>query len=214
MRLEDLAARLLLVEAKLSTLTGTTVNTENATSIDQLDTRLSIVEIQVSQLITEKAQSHINDIISAPADQSPVLAENVVILSASFSVAEAADIVEDVVQMQIESPEIEHSEVAAVVSAAVAAVVSAEPEVVTNPDAITVAITTAITEAPALDLELHEQATDAIVQIISAAIGDEVSPEVQQQVSKALATESDPALDAIEARLTVAEAKVDSLLGK
>ena len=34
MRFEDLAARLVAVEAKLATLTGTSVNTSSATSIE------------------------------------------------------------------------------------------------------------------------------------------------------------------------------------
>jgi len=43
MRFEDLAARLVAVEAKLANLTGTTVNTDNATSVEELDARLSVV---------------------------------------------------------------------------------------------------------------------------------------------------------------------------
>ena len=62
MRLEDLAARLVSVEAKLATLTGTSVNTHSATSIEELDARLSIVEVQVDQLITVKIQSQIEAI--------------------------------------------------------------------------------------------------------------------------------------------------------
>ena len=59
MRLQDLAARLVAVEAKLATLTGTAVDTDNATSIEELDARLSVVEVQIDQLIVEKTQSHI-----------------------------------------------------------------------------------------------------------------------------------------------------------
>ena len=59
MRLEDLAARLVSVEAKLATLTGTSVTLNNATSIEELDARLSIVEVHVNQLITVKIQSQI-----------------------------------------------------------------------------------------------------------------------------------------------------------
>ena len=41
-----------------------------------------------------------------------------------------------------------------------------------------------------------------------------MSNEVHQQITDAVITPADPALDVIEARLVVAEAKVDSLLGK
>ena len=42
----------------------------------------------------------------------------------------------------------------------------------------------------------------------------EVAPEVAQQVAEAVAAPADPVLTNIEHRLNVAEAKVDSLLGK
>jgi hypothetical protein len=58
MRLQDLATRLAVVEAKLATLTGSPVNTNSATSIEELDARLSVVEVHVDRLIAEKTQSH------------------------------------------------------------------------------------------------------------------------------------------------------------
>ena len=155
MRLEDLAARLVLVEAKLSTLTGTAVSLENATSIEELDARLSIVEIQVDQLIVEKTQNHVDAIISSPLNEVSVEVEDVVALSASVNVPEAASIVEDVVLAQIEAPEIEHPEVAAVVAAAVTAVLTADPEVVTDPEAITAAINAAVAEVSVPSEEVH-----------------------------------------------------------
>jgi hypothetical protein len=60
---------------------------------------------------------------------------------------------------------------------------------------------------------ITEEVAAAIEEIIAAATGEAVTLEVQQQVVEAVATPADPALDAIEARLNVAEAKVDSLLG-
>ena len=51
-------------------------------------------------------------------------------------------------------------------------------------------------------------------EIIAAATGEEVTSKVHQQVIEAVAAPADPVLDAIEARLNVAESKVDSLLGK
>ena len=215
MRLEDLAARLVAVEAKLATLTGTAVNTNNATSVEELDARLSVVEVQVDQLIAEKTQSHIEDIIAASAAAAPVAVEDVVALSPSAEVPEAASIVADVIAEQHEAEPIVDTQIADVVAAAVAAIVTAEPEIVMDPVALTAAIVEAVTDAPAPAPEVVEQVVAAVADVIATATGvDEVAPEVVQQVTEAVATPADPALDAIEARLNVVETKVDSLLGK
>ena len=219
MRLEDLAARLVAVEAKLATLTGTAVNTDNATSIEELDARLSVVEVQVDQLIAAKTQSHIEEIIAAPAvaaDGTPVvLVEEVVALSPSADVPKAAAIVADVIAEQHEAEPIVDAQIADVVAAAVAAVVTADPEIVMDPVALTEAIVQAVADAPAPAPEVVEQIVAAVTDVIATATGVEaVAPEVVQQVAEAVATPADPALDNIEARLNVAEAKVDSLLGK
>jgi hypothetical protein len=214
MRLEDLAARLVAVEAKLASLTGTTVNTDSATSIDELDARLSVVEVQVDQLIAEKTADHIDAIVAAPASDTPVNVAQVVALSPSAEHAEAADIVADVVTAQAEAEPVAHEEVADIVAAAVMAVVTAEPEVVVDTVAITAAIMEAVAEMPTPAPEVAEEVAAAVAQVIAAATGEEVTPEVQQQVVEAVAAPADPALDVIEARLNVAEAKVDSLLGK
>jgi hypothetical protein len=213
MRLEDLAARLVAVEAKLATLTGTAVNTDNATSIEELDARLSLVEVQVDQLVFEQTEKHIDAIVYSPADEAPLEVEDVVALSPSADHAEAADIVADVVTAQYEAAAIVNPEVADVVAAAVVAVVTAEPEVVMDPVAITAAIMEAVADMPAPAPEVAEEVKAAIEEIIAAATGEAVTPEVQQQIVEAVATPADPALDAIEARLNVAEAKVDNLLG-
>jgi hypothetical protein len=213
MRLEDLAARLVAVEAKLATLTGTAVNTDNATSIEELDARLSVVEVQVDQLIVERTEKHIDAIVYSPAEEAPLEVEDVVALSPSANHAEAADIVADVVTAQYEADAIINPEVADVVAAAVVAVVTAEPEVVVDPVAITAAIMEAVADMPAPAPEVAEEVAAAIEEIIAAATGEAVTLEVQQQIVEAVATPADPALDAIEARLNVAEAKVDSLLG-
>jgi hypothetical protein len=213
MRLEDLAARLVAVEAKLATLTGTSVNTDNATSIEELDARLSVVEVQVDQLIVEKTEKHIDAIVYSPAEEAPLEVEDVVALSPSADHAEAADIVADVVTAQYEAAAIVNSEVADVVVAAVVAVVTAEPEVVIDPVAITAAIMEAVADMPAPAPEAAEEVKAAIAEIIAAATGEAVTPEVEQQIVEAVATPADPALDAIEARLNIAESKVDSLLG-
>jgi len=214
MRFEDLAARLVSVEAKLATLTGTSVNTDSATSIEELDARLSIVEVQVDQLINAKIQSQVEAIVAAPAADAPIAVEAVVALSASVDVPAAADIVADVVTAQVEALSVEHTEVADIIAAAVMAVVAADPEVVIDPVAITEAIMTAVAEMPAPAPEVAAEAAAAVAEIIAAATGEAVVPEVAQQVAEAVATPSDPALDAIAYRLFVAEAKVDSLLVK
>ena len=214
MRLEDLAARLVSVEAKLATLTGTSVTLNNATSIEELDARLSIVEVHVNQLITVKIQSQIGAIVAAPASDALVAVEAVVALSASSDVPAAADIVADVVAAQVEAVSVQHTEVAEIIAAAVQAVVEASPEVVIDAAAITAAIMEAVADMPAPAPEVAAEAAAAVAEVIAAATGEVVAPEVQQQVADAVATPSDTALDAIEYRLFVAEAKVDSLLVK
>jgi hypothetical protein len=214
MRFEDLAARLVAVEAKLATLTGTSVNTDNATSIEELDARLSVVEVQVDHLIAVQTQEHVAAIVAAPAGDAPVEVEEVVALSPSAEVPAAADIVADVVTAQFEAEPVANDEVADIIAAAVMAVVTADPAVVTDPEAITEAIVAAVADMPAPAPEAEAEVAAAVAEIIAAATGEEVAPEVQQQVVDAVAAPADPALDSIEARLNVAEAKVDSLLGK
>jgi len=214
MRFEDLATRLVAVEAKLATLTGTSVNTNNATSIEELDARLSVVEAQIDHLIVVQTQEHVDAIVSAPAGDAPVNVEEVVALSPSADVPAAADIVADVVSAQFEADSVTHEEVADIVAAAVMAVVKADPEVVVDPVAITSAIVEAVADMPTPTPEVEAEVADAVAQVIAAATGEAVSPEVHQQIVDAVAAPADTALDVIETRLNTAEAKVDSLLGK
>jgi hypothetical protein len=214
MRLQDLATRLAVVEAKLATLTGSPVNTNSATSIEELDARLSVVEVHVDRLIAEKTQSHIDAVVYSVADEAPVSVEQVVALSPSADHEEAAIIVGDVVAAQHEADAVINPEIADIVKAAILAVVTAEPEVVTDPAAITVAITAAVAEMPAPTVEATKEVADAVASIVSIATGEEVDSKVHQQIVEAVAAPADPALDVIEYRLIVAEAKVDSLLGK
>ena len=214
MRLYDLAVRLAAVEAKLSTLTGTVPNTDIIDDVAEFDQRLSVVEVQVDQLITLKTQEQIAAIIAAPADTVAVALEQVVVLSPSANDAEAVIVVEDVVQAQNEAAAIENPEVAAIVAAAVAAVVAADPEVVKDPEAVTALITEAVAEAPVPAAEAVQAAADAVAVIVAAATGEAVAPEVKEELTVAVAAPADPVLDFIEARLAATEAKVDSLLGK
>jgi len=214
MRLYDLAVRLAAVEAKLATLTGTVANTDIIDDVAEFDQRLSVVEVQVDQLIALKTQEQVAAIVAAPADAAAVPLEQVVVLSPSANDAEAVIVVEDVVQAQNEATAIENPEVAAVVAAAVAAVVAADPEIVKDPEAVTALITEAVAEAPVPSAEAVQAAADAVAVIVAAATGEEVAPAVKEELALAVAAPADPVLDSLEARLAVAEAKVDTLLGK
>ena len=215
MRFDDLATRLVAVEAKLATLTGTTVNSDTPATIADLDSRLSVVEVQVDHLIAEKTQEHVDAIVSAPADAAPVTVDQIVALSPSADVPEAAAIVSNVITTQKSADAITDENAAAAVAAAISAVVTADPAVVTNPDAITIAITSAVAEVPAPAPEVAAATSAMVADIIATATGvDTVPATVQAQVAVAVATPSDAELDALEARLNAVEPKVDSLLGK
>ena len=215
MRLNDLAVRLVAVEAKLASLTGIVANGDAPTNYDDLDARLSVVETTVDHLITEKAQEHIETIVSAVAGGAPVSIDQVVALSPSANDLEASSLVSDVLAGQILSDAVTDADVASIVAAAISAVVSAEPEVVTNPEAITQAIMDAVAEQRAPEFELTKEAVNAVAEIISAVTGvEEVAPKVLATVAEAIAEPVDPKLDDIEHRLDHAEQKVDSLLGK
>ena len=215
MRLEDLALRLQAVEAKLATLTGTTIDTQAPATINELNVRLSAVEFQIDQMIAEKTQSHIEDIVAAPSADSPVAVEDVVALSPSADHKEAADVVANVIQAQVNSEPVEHDDVADIVAAAIMAVITANPEVVVDAQAITNAIMSAVAEMPTPASEVAEEVAAAVAEIIATATGvDEVAPEMHVEIIAAVATPADPELDAIESRLTSVESKVDSLLGK
>ena len=217
MRLEALAARLVAVEVKLATLTGTSVNTDLPTNNAELDARLSVVEAQVNTLVAAKTQEHIDAIVSAPAEfRLAAKVEDVVALSPSANVPEAADIVADVVDQQIATQAIDDAEVAVIVAAAVNAVVTADPEVVMDPAAITEAITNAVAEAPVPSPEVAQAAAEAVADVIAAATGsiNDVSPAVQAEIMQAIVSPADPELDTLEVRLETVEQKVYNLLGK
>jgi hypothetical protein len=214
-RFDELAARLVAVEAKVAVLAGYGANSDVPGSLDEIEARLGLVECTVGLLVTTKTQEHIDAIVAAPADAAPVAVEDVVALSASADVPEAAEVVADVVQAQVEAEPVEHAEVAEVIAVAVQTVVHAEPEVVTVPEAITAAILEAVAELPAPAPEAVEAAVAAVAEVIAIVTGvDEVAPEVTEQISSAVSAQADPVLDAVEGRLDTVEAKVDTLLGK
>ena len=144
MRLHDLAVRLAAVESKLATLTGTVANTDIIDDVAEFDQRLSVVEVQVDQLIALKTQEQVAVLVAAAASAAVVAVEEIVVLSPSVDDAEAVLVVEDVVHAQHEAAAIENPEVAVVVAAAVAAVVAADPEVVKDPEAVTALIKEAV----------------------------------------------------------------------
>ena len=213
MRLDDLALRLDVLMRKVATLQG--ISTEGwappAQTIEKLEARLTATEQTVDYLVSVKTQEQIEAIVAAPADAAPVAVEDVVALSASADVPAAADIVADVIMAQVETVAVENSEVAAIIAAAVAAVVAADPEVVTDSVAITAAITEAVAEIPAPAPEVAAEAAAAVAEIIAAATGEIVTAEVHQEIVDAVAAETDPELDAIEARLIAVEAKAEIL---
>jgi hypothetical protein len=214
MRLHDLAVRLAAVESKLATLTGTVANTDIIDDVAEFDQRLSVVEVQVDQLIALKTQEQVAVLVAAPAAAASVAVEEVVLLSPSVDDAEAVLVVEDVLHAQHEAEAIDNPEVAVVVAAAVAAVVAADPEVVKDPEAVAVLIKEAVAEAPVPSAEAVAATAEAVAAVVAAATGAEVAPEVKEELAVAVAAPADPVLDDLEARLAVAEAKVDSLLGK
>ena len=214
MRLQELAARLVVVETKLATLTGVEPNTSSPTSVEELDSRLSVVEVQVDRLLAEKAEKRVADIVAAPADKASVSVADVVALSASSNVPQAAEIVADVVAVQMEAPAIQDPEVAAIVTTAIKAVISADPEVVADPEAIKAVIIETVAHMPAPASDAEDKVTAAIAEVVAAATGQEVTIDVREEIRDAVITPSDSALDTIEARLIVAEEKVESLLGK
>ena len=148
MRLEDLAVRLVTLEAKVSSLTGYGANPDIATSLEELNARLGLLECTVEMLITNKTQEHIDAIVAASADEASVKIADVIALSPSVNMPEAATIVADVVAEQHANDEILDIQIADIVSAAIMAVVTAEPEVVVDPVAITESIIAAVTDAP------------------------------------------------------------------
>jgi len=214
MRLHDLAVRLAAVESKLATLTGTVANTDIIDDVAEFDQRLSVVEVQVDQLIALKTQEQVAVLVAAAASTAVVAVEEIVVLSPSVNDAEAVLVVEDVVHAQHEAAAIDNPEVAVVVAAAVAAVVAADPEIVKDPEAVAVLIKEAVAEAPVPSAEAVQAAADAVAVVVAAATGTEVAPELKEELVVAVAAPADPVLDSLEARLAVAEAKVDSLLGK
>jgi hypothetical protein len=214
MRLHDLAVRLAAVESKLATLTGTVANTDIIDDVAEFDQRLSVVEVQVDQLIALKTQEQVAALVAAPAAAATIAVEEVVLLSPSAEDSEAVLVVEDVLHAQHEAEAIDNPEVAVVVAAAVAAVVAADPEVVKDPEAVAVLIKEAVAEAPVPSAEAVAATAEAVAAVVAAATGAEVAPEVKEELAVAVAAPADPTLDALESRLVVAEAKVDSLLGK
>lgn len=185
--IESLAARLNAVEAKLATLGGPQSSGVDATSIQELDIRLSIVEKSVDELIAKPAADAAAALVSAPADQPPVPVEEVVALSPAADVPAAAAVVTDVITAQAEAEAPSSPEVAEVVAAAVEAVLTAPADVVTDPEALVKAITAAVSEAPTIeDPKIAEAAAEAVAQIIETATGEAPKAEIVEQITEAI----------------------------
>jgi uncharacterized small protein (DUF1192 family) len=210
MFLEDLVRRLIAVENKLTVLTGELFDSEEILTLDHLDERLSIVELEIDSLVAEKAKSCIDEIVLAPANEVKVTVDQVVALSPSSYIPEAAAIVASVVQDQIESPAVA-PEVAEVVSVAISTIVSSSPEVLTDSVAITAAITDAIAQAPVPPSELVDTAAVAVANIISTVTGEEVTLETHTGILEAVVEISSCILEEFEERIAYIEAKIENL---
>jgi hypothetical protein len=217
MRLEQLATRLSILESKVSFLmTGeytTPASTDNVTAMD-IDARLTLVETTVDMLVAQKTQEVMATIATADSsDGTTPSVDAIVALSPSATFPEASDIVNAVVQSQVELPAIESETAAAAVATAVATVVTAQPEVVTDADKMTDTILDAIADQPAVPAGTEaDQAVEAVSAIIASVTGEEITEEVKAQITEAVTSEPDSALDAIEARLDAVEAKYNTLV--
>jgi len=185
--IQSLAERLTAVELKLTTLAGLTAPDVDASSIQELDIRLSIVEKAVDELIAKPAVDAVAALVAAPADQPPASVASIVALSPSATVPEAATIVSEVVSAQAAAEAPEHPEVADVVTTAITAIVTAKAEVVTDPEALTFAITDAIVDLPTIkDPEIAQAAIDAIAAIIETATGSAPDEYMTREISDAV----------------------------
>jgi hypothetical protein len=217
MRLDQLASRVAILESKVNFLmTGEYVapaSLDNVTAMD-IDARLTLVETTVDMLVAQKTQEVMTTI--ATADSSDGTTPNVdaiVALSPSATFPEASDIVSAVVQSQVELPAIESETAAAAVATAVATVVTAQPEVVTDSEKMIETILDALINQPAVPAGTEaDQAVDAVSAIIANVTGEDITEEVKAQIIEAITSDSDPVLDAIEARLDVVEAKYNTLV--
>jgi hypothetical protein len=217
MRLEQLATRLSILESKVSFLmTGeytTPASTDNVTAMD-IDARLTLVETTVDMLVAQKTQEVMSSIATADSSEGTTPSVDAIIaLSPSATFPEASDIVSAVVQSQIELPAIESEVVAETVSTVVTTVITAQPEVVTDSEMMINTILDVLSNQPAIaEGDEANQAIDAVSTIISNIIGEEISEEVKAQIVDAITSDSDPLLDAIEARLDVVESKYNTLV--
>jgi len=217
MRLEQLATRLSILESKVSFLmTGeytTPASTDNVTAMD-IDARLTLVETTVDMLVAQKTQEVMSSIATADSSEGTTPSvDAIVALSPSATFPEASDIVSAVVQSQIELPAIESEVVAETVSTVVTTIITAQPEVVTDSEMMINTILDVLSNQPAIaEGDEANQAIDAVSAIISNIIGEEISEEVKAQIVDAITSDSDPLLDAIEARLDAVESKYNTLV--
>jgi hypothetical protein len=217
MRLDQLATRLVLIESKVNFLmTGeltAPASIDDLTSAD-IDARLTLIETTVDMLVAQKTQEIMATIATADSsDGTTPSVDAVVALSPSATFPEASDIVSAVVQSQVELPAIESDSAAAAVATAVATVVTAQPEVVTDSEKMVDTILNALANQPAVAEGTDaDQAVEAVSKIIASITGEDVSDDVKAQIIDAVTSDSDPILDAIEARLDAVEEKYNTLV--
>ena len=79
---ESLAVRLAAVETRLNTISGLQVPGVYASSIQELDIRLNIVESAVKELAAKPVVDAVTELVTAAAYQSPIFIGDIIALSA------------------------------------------------------------------------------------------------------------------------------------
>jgi hypothetical protein len=217
MRLEELAARLTILDAKVNYLTTGVYNVIPVTNgLSELDARLTVLETTVDALVSQKTNEVMTSVaIADSSDNITSNVETIVALSPSATFPDAAEIVTAIVQSQVESPAIESEAVAGAVATAITAIITAQPEVVVEASEITEAIITSLNDYQAVWNESEfDNAVDSIATIINEITGEETTDEIKDQIAVAIGSQPDAILDAIEARLNIVEAKYSTLVSK
>jgi len=184
---ESLAVRLTAVETKLNTLSGLQVPGVDASSIQELDLRLCIVESAAKELTEQPAVDAVTELVTAAAYQSTISISDIVALSPSAEVPEAAAIVTAVLNAQAAAPAVTDTQVIDITTAALAALVNAEVDVVTDMEALTDSILSAVYDVASIDDPASVQtAIDSLVNIIEQASGTTASLDVIRDITDAV----------------------------
>ena len=184
---ESLAVRLAAVETRLNTISGLQVPGVYASSIQELDIRLNIVESAVKELAAKPVVDAVTELVTAAAYQSPIFIGDIIALSPSAEAPEAAAIVTAVLSAQAAAPAVTDTQVIDITTAALAALVNAEVDVVTDMEALTDSILNAVYDVASIDDPASIQtAIDSVVNIIEQASGETPSLDVIRDITNAV----------------------------